>query len=121
MHSVGRCGVIRLQMKFGHVDGMRCFIDSTSILVKIKSVSLYIIVGLCRIPREYEVVPCMGHLTVALLQSSPITIIISVTSLYTKVCDLQWLSRCCSNVVGGLRNRSSNSGKGKRIVCYRKQ
>jgi len=41
MLSVGRCGVARLQMKVGHVDGMHCFIDSTSILVKIKSVSLY--------------------------------------------------------------------------------
>ena len=41
MLSVGRCGVARLQMKVGHMDGMHCFIDSTSILVKIKSVSLY--------------------------------------------------------------------------------
>jgi len=28
-------------MKVGHMDGMQCFIESTSILVKIKSVSLY--------------------------------------------------------------------------------
>ena len=28
-------------MKVGHVDGMHCFIDSTSVLVKIESVSLY--------------------------------------------------------------------------------
>ena len=28
-------------MKVGHMDGMHCFIDSTSILVKIKSVLLY--------------------------------------------------------------------------------
>jgi hypothetical protein len=41
MLSVGRCGVARLQMKVGHLDGMQCFIDGTSILVKIKSVSLY--------------------------------------------------------------------------------
>jgi len=41
MLSVGRCGVARLQMKVGHMDGMHCFIDSTFILVKIKSVSLY--------------------------------------------------------------------------------
>ena len=41
MLSVGRCGVARLQMKVGHMDGMHCFLDSTSILVKIKSVSLY--------------------------------------------------------------------------------
>ena len=41
MLSVGRCGVARLQMKVGLMDGMHCFIDSTSILVKIKSVSLY--------------------------------------------------------------------------------
>ena len=40
MLSVGRCDFARLQMKFGHMDGMHCFIDSTSILVKIKSVSL---------------------------------------------------------------------------------
>jgi len=39
--SVGRCGVARLQMKVGHMDGIHCFIDSTSVLVKIKSVSLY--------------------------------------------------------------------------------
>ena len=39
MLSVGRCGVARLQMKVGHMDGMHCFKDSTSILVKIKSVS----------------------------------------------------------------------------------
>jgi hypothetical protein len=38
---VGRCSVARLQMKVGHLDGMHCFIDGTSILVKIKSVSLY--------------------------------------------------------------------------------
>ena len=41
MLSVGRCGVARLQMKFGNMDGMHCIIDSTSILVKIKSVALY--------------------------------------------------------------------------------
>ena len=41
MLSVGHCSVARLQMKVGHMDGMHCFIDSTSILVKIKSVSLY--------------------------------------------------------------------------------
>jgi len=41
MLSVGRCGVARLQMKVGYMDGMHCFIDSNSILVKIKSVSLY--------------------------------------------------------------------------------
>ena len=41
MLSVGRCDVVRLQMKFGHMDGMHCIIDSTSILVKIKSVALY--------------------------------------------------------------------------------
>ena len=41
MLSVGRCGVTRLQMKVGHMDGMHCFIGSTYILVKIKSVSLY--------------------------------------------------------------------------------
>jgi len=40
MLSVERCGVARLQMKVGHMDGMHCFIDSTSILLKIKSVSL---------------------------------------------------------------------------------
>jgi hypothetical protein len=28
-------------MKVGHMDGMHCFIDGTSILVKIKSVALY--------------------------------------------------------------------------------
>ena len=42
MLSMGRCGVARLQMKVGHIDGMHCFIDSTSILVKIKSVTLYL-------------------------------------------------------------------------------
>jgi len=26
MLSVGRCGVARLQMKVGHMDGMHCFI-----------------------------------------------------------------------------------------------
>ena len=41
MLSVGRCGVARLEMKVGHMDGMHCFIDITSTLVKIKSVSLY--------------------------------------------------------------------------------
>jgi len=41
MLSVGRCGVARLQMKFGHMDGMHCIIDVISILVKIKSVALY--------------------------------------------------------------------------------
>ena len=41
MLSVGRCGVARLQMKVGHMDGMHCFIDSTSILLKVKPVSLY--------------------------------------------------------------------------------
>ena len=41
MLSVGRCGVARLQMKYGHMDGMHCIIDITSILVKIKSVALY--------------------------------------------------------------------------------
>ena len=40
-HGVGRYGVARLQMKVGHMDGMHCFIDSTSILVKIKSGSFY--------------------------------------------------------------------------------
>jgi len=38
---VGRYGVARLQMKFGHMDGMHCIIDVTSILVKIKLVALY--------------------------------------------------------------------------------
>ena len=28
-------------MKFGHMDGMHCIIDGTSVLVKIKSVALY--------------------------------------------------------------------------------
>jgi len=37
---MGRCGVARLQMKFGHMDGMHCIIDGTSVLVKIKSVAL---------------------------------------------------------------------------------
>jgi len=41
MLSVGRCGVARLQMKFGHMDGMHCIIDGTSVLVRIKSVALY--------------------------------------------------------------------------------
>ena len=41
MLSVGRCGVVRLQMKFGHMDGIHCIIDGTCILVKIKSVALY--------------------------------------------------------------------------------
>ena len=41
MLSMGHCCVARLQMKIGHMDGMCCFIDSTSLLVKIKSVSLY--------------------------------------------------------------------------------
>jgi len=41
MLSVGRCGVARLQMKFGHMDGMHCIIDATYMLVKIKSVALY--------------------------------------------------------------------------------
>jgi len=41
MLSVGRCGVARLQMKFGRMDGMHCIIYGTSILVKIKSVALY--------------------------------------------------------------------------------
>jgi len=41
MLSVGRCGVARLQIKVGHMDRMHCFIDSTTILVKMKSVSLY--------------------------------------------------------------------------------
>jgi hypothetical protein len=41
MLSVGRCGVARLQVKVVHVDGVRCFTDGTSILVKIKSVALY--------------------------------------------------------------------------------
>ena len=41
MLSVGSCGVARLQMKVGHMYGLYCFIDSTCILVKIKSVSLY--------------------------------------------------------------------------------
>jgi len=41
MPSMGCCSVARLQMKVGHMDGMHCIIDSTSILVKIKSVSLY--------------------------------------------------------------------------------
>ena len=41
MFSVGRYGVARLQMNVGHMDGMHCFIDSSSILVKIKSVSIY--------------------------------------------------------------------------------
>jgi hypothetical protein len=36
-----RTRVARLQMKVGHMDGMHCFIDRTSFLVKIKSVSLY--------------------------------------------------------------------------------
>ena len=31
----------QLQMRVGHMNGMHCFIDSTSTLVKIKSVSLY--------------------------------------------------------------------------------
>ena len=38
---MGCCGVATLQMKVGHMDGMHCFIDTTSILVRIKSVSLY--------------------------------------------------------------------------------
>ena len=33
--------VARLQMKVGHMDGMHCFIDRTSILVKIKSLLLH--------------------------------------------------------------------------------
>ena len=37
----GSCCVARLQMKVGHTDGMHCFTDRTSILVKIKSISLY--------------------------------------------------------------------------------
>ena len=41
MLSVGGCGVAGLHMKVGHMDGMHCFIDSSSILVKIKFVSLY--------------------------------------------------------------------------------
>ena len=41
MLSVGRCGVARLQMKSGHMDGMHCIIDGTSVLVKIKSVAFY--------------------------------------------------------------------------------
>ena len=42
MLSVGQhCGVARLQMKVRHMDGMLCFIDSPSVLVKIKSVSLH--------------------------------------------------------------------------------
>jgi hypothetical protein len=41
MLSVGRCGVARLQTKFGHMDGMHCIIDGTSVLVEIKSVALY--------------------------------------------------------------------------------
>ena len=41
MLSMGHCGVAGLQMKFGHMDGMHCIIDVTSILVKIKSVALY--------------------------------------------------------------------------------
>ena len=41
MLSVGRCGVAKLQMKFGHMDGMHCIIDGTTVLVKIKSVALY--------------------------------------------------------------------------------
>ena len=41
MLSVGRCGIARLQMKIGHMGSMHCFIDSTSILIKIKLVSLY--------------------------------------------------------------------------------
>jgi len=41
MLSVGRCSVARLQMKFGYMDGMHCITDGTSILVKIKSVTLY--------------------------------------------------------------------------------
>jgi len=41
MLSVGHCGVARIQMKSGHMDGMHCIIDGTSILVKIKSVALY--------------------------------------------------------------------------------
>ena len=43
---MGRCSVARLQMKVGHMDGMHCFIDSTSILVK-KNQSRYKIVGMC--------------------------------------------------------------------------
>jgi len=35
------CGVASLQKKVGHMDGTHCFIDSTSILVKIKLVFLY--------------------------------------------------------------------------------
>ena len=50
MLGVGRCGVARLQMKVGHMDGMHCFIDSTSVLVKIKSFSLYN----CRIVYVFE-------------------------------------------------------------------
>jgi hypothetical protein len=41
MLSVVRCGFARLQMKVGHMDGMHCIIDGTSILVKIKSVASY--------------------------------------------------------------------------------
>jgi hypothetical protein len=41
MLSVGRCGVAKLQMTFGHMDGMHCIIDGTSVLVKIKSFALY--------------------------------------------------------------------------------
>jgi hypothetical protein len=41
MPSVGRCGVVRLQMKFGHMDGTHYNIDGTSILAKIKSAVLY--------------------------------------------------------------------------------
>jgi hypothetical protein len=62
----------------------------------------------------------MGHLSVALLYWSSLTVI-SVTSVYTKVCDLQWLSRYGNNVVGGLRNRSSNSDKVKRFVWSREK
>jgi len=62
----------------------------------------------------------MGHLSVALLLSSSLTII-SVTPLYTNFCDLQWLSRYGNNVVGGLINRSSNSGRVKRFVCSREK
>ena len=41
MLSLGRCGVVRLQVKFGQMGGMHCIIDGTSVLVKIKSVALY--------------------------------------------------------------------------------
>jgi len=41
MLSVGRCGVARLQMKSGNMDGMNYIIDDPSILVKLKSVALY--------------------------------------------------------------------------------